>query len=85
MKRCPPGFQELSVKSLLKAHHDYMLCFHYDYCQGYLPASVDRREPTLQRKRHEYFSFIEQYYDTRHQDMHQDTFRQVSHCIQEIK
>ncbi|XP_048741944.2 TBC1 domain family member 22B-like isoform X2 [Ostrea edulis] len=43
---------------------------------GYLPASVDRREPTLQRKRHEYFSFIEQYYDTRHQDMHQDTFRQ---------
>ncbi|XP_052678709.1 TBC1 domain family member 22B-like isoform X1 [Crassostrea angulata] len=43
---------------------------------GYLPASVDRREPTLQRKRHEYFSFIEQYYDTRHQEMHQDTFRQ---------
>lgn len=44
---------------------------------GYLPASVDRREPTLQRKRHEYFSFIEQYYDTRHQEMHQDTFRQI--------
>ena len=55
------------------------VCF-YGMCfwQGYLPASVDRREPTLQRKRHEYFSFIEQYYDTRHQEMHQDTFRQVS-------
>ncbi|XP_062599309.1 TBC1 domain family member 22B-like [Saccostrea cucullata] len=43
---------------------------------GYLPASLDRREPTLQRKRHEYFGFIEQYYDTRHQEIHQDTFRQ---------
>ncbi|XP_061187749.1 TBC1 domain family member 22B-like isoform X2 [Saccostrea echinata] len=44
---------------------------------GYLPACVDRREPTLQRKRHEYFGFIEQYYDTRHQEIHQDTFRQI--------
>ncbi|KAJ8301525.1 hypothetical protein KUTeg_020512 [Tegillarca granosa] len=44
---------------------------------GYLPASVDRREPTLQRKRNEYFGFIEQYYETRHEDMHQETFRQI--------
>ncbi|XP_033746626.1 TBC1 domain family member 22B-like isoform X1 [Pecten maximus] len=43
---------------------------------GYLPASLDRREPTLLRKRNEYFGFIEQYYDTRHQEMHQETFRQ---------
>ena len=47
------------------------------FLQGYLPASLDRREPTLERKRQEYFSFIEQYYDTRHQEMHQETFRQV--------
>ncbi|KAK3101795.1 hypothetical protein FSP39_006422 [Pinctada imbricata] len=44
---------------------------------GYLPASMDRRDPTLQRKRNEYFGFIEQYYDTRHQELHQDTFRQI--------
>ena len=56
------------------------------YSQGYLPASVDRREPTLQRKRNEYFGFIEQYYDTRHHEMHQETFRQVSiPCSESIK
>lgn len=44
---------------------------------GYLPSSLDRRQPTLERKRKEYFSFIEQYYDTRHQLEHQDTFRQI--------
>ncbi|XP_014783420.1 TBC1 domain family member 22B isoform X1 [Octopus bimaculoides] len=44
---------------------------------GYLPASYDRRQPTLERKRKEYFSFVEQYYGTRHQVEHQDTFRQI--------
>ncbi|CAH1784398.1 unnamed protein product [Owenia fusiformis] len=44
---------------------------------GYLPASLDRRQPTLERKRKEYFSFIDQYFDTRHQEIHQDTFRQI--------
>ncbi|XP_061429976.1 TBC1 domain family member 22B [Lethenteron reissneri] len=44
---------------------------------GYLPATSERREPTLQRKRLEYFSFIEQYYDSRNEEHHQDTFRQV--------
>ncbi|KAK6185173.1 hypothetical protein SNE40_007464 [Patella caerulea] len=44
---------------------------------GYLPASLDRREETLERKRHEYFGFIEQYYDTRHQDTHSETFKQI--------
>ncbi|KAL5015050.1 hypothetical protein ScPMuIL_009320 [Solemya velum] len=44
---------------------------------GYLPSSRDRRQPTLERKRQEYFSFIDQYYDTRLQEMHQDTFRQI--------
>ncbi|XP_025106953.1 TBC1 domain family member 22B-like isoform X2 [Pomacea canaliculata] len=44
---------------------------------GYLPPAADRRESTLERKRKEYFSFIDQYYDTRHQDMHAETFRQI--------
>nr|XP_032825542.1 TBC1 domain family member 22B isoform X1 [Petromyzon marinus] len=44
---------------------------------GYLPATSERREPTLQRKRLEYFSFIEQYYDSRNEEHHQDTFRQI--------
>ncbi|EMP40680.1 TBC1 domain family member 22A [Chelonia mydas] len=45
--------------------------------RGYLPANVDRREGTLQRKRKEYFAFIEQYYDSRNDENHQDTYRQI--------
>uniref|UniRef100_A0A8C7S467 TBC1 domain family, member 22a n=1 Tax=Oncorhynchus mykiss TaxID=8022 RepID=A0A8C7S467_ONCMY len=44
---------------------------------GYLPANTERRESTLQRKRQEYFGFIEQYYDSRNDEHHQDTYRQV--------
>ncbi|KAL8597499.1 hypothetical protein ACOMHN_047726 [Nucella lapillus] len=44
---------------------------------GYLPPAADRRQATLERKRKEYFSFIDQYYDTRHQEMHEGTFRQI--------
>uniref|UniRef100_A0AAY4DFD0 Rab-GAP TBC domain-containing protein n=1 Tax=Denticeps clupeoides TaxID=299321 RepID=A0AAY4DFD0_9TELE len=45
--------------------------------QGYLPANAERRESTLQRKRQEYFGFIEQYYDSRNDEHHQDTYRQI--------
>ncbi|XP_032958725.1 TBC1 domain family member 22B-like isoform X3 [Rhinolophus ferrumequinum] len=44
---------------------------------GYLPANAERRTPTLQRKREEYFGFIEQYYDSRNEEHHQDTYRQI--------
>ncbi|XP_006866889.1 PREDICTED: TBC1 domain family member 22A isoform X1 [Chrysochloris asiatica] len=44
---------------------------------GYLPANVDRRAATLQRKQKEYFAFIEQYYDSRNDEVHQDTYRQI--------
>ncbi|KAG7454405.1 hypothetical protein MATL_G00259420 [Megalops atlanticus] len=44
---------------------------------GYLPANVERRESTLQRKRQEYFGFIQQYYDSRNDQHHQDTYRQI--------
>lgn len=45
--------------------------------QGYLPANSERRKLTLQRKREEYFGFIQQYYDSRNEEHHQDTYRQV--------
>ncbi|KAL2102261.1 hypothetical protein ACEWY4_001429 [Coilia grayii] len=44
---------------------------------GYLPANAERRANTLQRKRQEYFGFIEQYYDSRNDEHHQDTYRQI--------
>lgn len=44
---------------------------------GYLPANNERRDETMQRKREEYWSFVKQYYDTRHEDIHQDTYRQI--------
>uniref|UniRef100_A0A3P8VV93 TBC1 domain family, member 22a n=1 Tax=Cynoglossus semilaevis TaxID=244447 RepID=A0A3P8VV93_CYNSE len=44
---------------------------------GYLPANADRRESVLQRKRQEYFGFIQQYYDSRNDEHHQDTYRQI--------
>ncbi|XP_064139411.1 TBC1 domain family member 22A isoform X4 [Loxodonta africana] len=44
---------------------------------GYLPANVDRRPATLQRKQKEYFAFIEHYYDSRNDEVHHDTYRQI--------
>ncbi|XP_033115012.1 TBC1 domain family member 22B-like isoform X2 [Anneissia japonica] len=44
---------------------------------GYLPANIDRRDSTLERKREEYFSFIEQYYHTRTEPLNEDMFRQI--------
>ncbi|XP_040002018.1 TBC1 domain family member 22A isoform X3 [Xiphias gladius] len=44
---------------------------------GYLPANAERRENILQRKRQEYFGFIQQYYDSRNDEHHQDTYRQI--------
>uniref|UniRef100_A0A2P2I4D6 TBC1 domain family member 22B-like n=2 Tax=Hirondellea gigas TaxID=1518452 RepID=A0A2P2I4D6_9CRUS len=44
---------------------------------GYLPANNERREETLGRKREEYWNFVKQYYHTRHDDLHTDTFRQI--------
>ncbi|KAF3859511.1 hypothetical protein F7725_021910 [Dissostichus mawsoni] len=44
---------------------------------GYLPVNAERRESVLQRKRQEYFGFIQQYYDSRNDEHHQDTYRQI--------
>lgn len=39
---------------------------------------MERRELVLKRKREEYFGFIEQYYHSRTDEHHRDTYRQVS-------
>uniref|UniRef100_A0A4W4HG18 Rab-GAP TBC domain-containing protein n=1 Tax=Electrophorus electricus TaxID=8005 RepID=A0A4W4HG18_ELEEL len=44
---------------------------------GYLPPNMERRELVLQRKREEYFGFIEQYYHSRTDEHHRDTYRQI--------
>lgn len=44
---------------------------------GYLPANIDRRQSTLDRKRDEYHNFVKQYYPTRYEDTYHDTFRQI--------
>lgn len=44
---------------------------------GYLPANIDRRQATLDRKREEYHNFVKQYYPTRYEDTYHDTFRQI--------
>ena len=45
--------------------------------QGYIPINLDKRESTLKRKREEYWNLVDQYYGTRHEETHQDTFRQI--------
>lgn len=44
---------------------------------GYLPPNAERRDSTLSRKREEYFNFVTQYYNTRNEDIHQETYRQI--------
>ncbi|XP_052460780.1 TBC1 domain family member 22B isoform X2 [Carassius gibelio] len=44
---------------------------------GYLPANRERRDLVLQRKREEYYAFIEQYYHSRTDENHRDTYRQI--------
>lgn len=46
-------------------------------CQGYVPTALERRRPVMDRKRQEYFNLVEQYFHTRLQELHQETFRQV--------
>ena len=54
-----------------------LFIIEYFYFKGYLPAKIERRTETLTRKRDEYWSYVSQYYHTRTQSEHQDTFRQV--------
>ncbi|XP_066283316.1 TBC1 domain family member 22B-like isoform X1 [Branchiostoma lanceolatum] len=44
---------------------------------NYLPANVERRCMMLERKREEYFRFVDQYYPSRTQEIHVETWRQI--------
>lgn len=44
---------------------------------GYLPTNFERQDVTLKRKREEYWDYVEQYFHTRFEDQHQETFRQI--------
>ena len=57
---------------------EYRVRIEFSLFQGYLPAKIERREETLTRKRDEYWSYVDQYYPTRTESEHLETFRQVS-------
>lgn len=75
----PAVSRRVSSSRCVPSRGDCTLTAHPSLCspQGYLPANVDRRPATLQRKQKEYFTFIERYYDSRNDEVHQDTYRQV--------
>ena len=52
--------------------------------QGYLPANVEWRQSTLERKRKDYERFVSQYYKTRLDPQYEGTFRQVSATCVEL-
>jgi hypothetical protein len=45
---------------------------------GYVPTHSARREVTLTKKREEYWHFVEQYFHTRYDEQHSQTFHQIS-------
>ena len=44
---------------------------------GYLPAVSSRQQEVMARKQEEYGQYVAQYFQTKDQDVHQDTFRQI--------
>merc|ERR1711983_228103 len=44
---------------------------------GYLPGNASRQIEVLQRKQEEYQRYVDQYFATKDQDVHQDTYRQI--------
>lgn len=82
-----PSFESFkaTVQAKIKVKDSSSQCLSpsdkWSCVQGYLPANTERRKLTLQRKREEYFGFIEQYYDSRNEEHHQDTYRQVRHHL----
>lgn len=58
----------LSIKARAKAWK--ILC-------GYLPGNASRQGEVMQRKQEEYQRYVDQYFATKDQDVHQDTYRQI--------
>uniref|UniRef100_A0A1B6M959 Rab-GAP TBC domain-containing protein n=1 Tax=Graphocephala atropunctata TaxID=36148 RepID=A0A1B6M959_9HEMI len=44
---------------------------------GYLPASLERRQAVMERKRLDYWNLVKQYFDTERDESYQDTYRQI--------
>ena len=44
---------------------------------GYLPGNAARQEEVIQRKQEEYQRYVDQYFRTKDQDIHQETYRQI--------
>ena len=44
---------------------------------GYLPGNASRQQEVMQRKQEEYQRYVDQYFATKDQDVHQDTYRQI--------
>lgn len=44
---------------------------------GYLPINLERRQGVLERKRQDYWSLVQQYYDTERDESNQDTYHQI--------
>jgi len=44
---------------------------------GYLPGNAGRQAEMIQRKQEEYQRYVDQYFATKDQDVHQDTYRQI--------
>lgn len=44
---------------------------------GYLPINLERRQGVLERKRQDYWSLVQQYYDTERDEANQDTYHQI--------
>ncbi|CAG0900293.1 unnamed protein product [Darwinula stevensoni] len=44
---------------------------------GYLPPNKDRWDTIYRKKREEYWSYVQQYYDSRLEEIHADTYRQI--------
>ncbi|XP_054724410.1 TBC1 domain family member 22B-like [Uloborus diversus] len=44
---------------------------------GYLPTCKERRESFLQRRKEGYQAFVSRYYDSRTEDVHHETYRQI--------
>ena len=44
---------------------------------GYLPGTTARQGEVLQRKQEEYNQYVKQYFQTKDQDIHQETYRQI--------
>lgn len=47
------------------------------FLSGYLPVNSERRQGVLERKRKDYWSLVQQYYDTERDETHQDTYHQI--------